>query len=108
MSQGDSQRGINRERQLVNALRETDWFAFRAPGSLGVADVIALKDGHTPMLIEVKSTHRGPYHGFLPADRADLAQTARWAGADAWLVWWPARAKPVWLAENEWPKARVA
>ena len=105
---GISNFGHNRERQLVAALRDEDWFAMRAPASLGVADVVALKDGKRPRLIEVKATAAGPYAGFLPADRADLEFAAELAGAEAWLVWWPKRAKPKWIPAHEWPGQRAA
>ena len=103
MSKSDSRRGIQRERDLVNLLRSEDWFAMRAPASLGVADVIALKDGKRPMLIEVKSTSRSAFAGFPPADRADLLFAADLAGAEAWLVYWPKRSKPIWLGPEAWP-----
>jgi Holliday junction resolvase len=97
--------GHQRERQVVALLRDEDWIAFRAPGSLGCADVIALRGGSHPKLIEVKATAAGPYHGFLPADRERLADTAALAGGEAWLCWWPKRAKPIWVSESEWPDA---
>lgn len=97
-------RGIQRERDLVNLLRSQDWYATRSPASKGDADVIALKKGCRPRLIEVKSTSAGPFHSFGPKDRADLLFAADLAGADAFLVWWPPRGKPVWLSPDEWPK----
>lgn len=103
MAKADSRRGIQRERDLVNQLRGEDWFALRAPASLGCADVVALKEGHRPRLIECKSTRRGPYAGFPPADRAALKFMAKLAGADAWLYWHPPRTKPVWIAASDWP-----
>lgn len=105
---GHSRRGHNRERQLVALLKDDDWVAFRAPASLGVADVVALRDGNRPRMIEVKSTAAGPYSHFLPADRERLSFAADMAGAEAWLVWWPSRGKPHWIAESEWPKAKAA
>lgn len=99
-------RGHDRERALKNMLQGDDWFAMRAPASLGVADLVVLKEGHRPMLIEVKSTTDGPYKSFGPQDRSELSLAAKMAGADAWLVWWPPRAKPVWIAEHEWPVDR--
>lgn len=97
-----SRRGHDRERRVVDRLRDDDWLAFRAPGSLGVADVVALCDGKQPRLIEVKSTI-APYSHFLPADRKRLSEAARLAGASAWLAWWPARGELRWIAEAEWP-----
>lgn len=101
-------RGHQRERDLVAFLRGNDWIAFRAPASLGVADVVALKDGVRPRLIEVKSTAQGPYEHFGPADRARLGLAARMAGADAWLVWHPPYGERRWIAESEWPGRREA
>jgi Holliday junction resolvase len=105
MAKADSKRGIQRERDLVNALRDEGWFALRAPASLGVADVVALKDGERPRLTEVKSTKAGPYAGFGPADRKALAEAADRAGADAFLYWHPPRRKPQWIPRSDWPDA---
>jgi Holliday junction resolvase len=99
-----SRRGHDRERRVVDALRDEDWFAFRAPGSLGVADVVALREGSRPKMIEVKSTI-SPYSHFGPADRERLSIAAALAGAEAWLAWWPARGKLRWIHETEWPGA---
>lgn len=98
-----SRRGHDRERQVVLAMRDEDWLAFRAPGSLGVADVVALRAGSRSRLVEVKSTAGGPYEHFGPADRERLSEAARLAGADAWLAWWPSRGKLRWIPESEWP-----
>ena len=103
MGKSDSRRGIQRERDLVNLLRSEDWFAMRAPASLGVADVIALKDGKRPMLIEVKSTSRSAFAGFPPADRADLLFAADLSGSAAWLVYWPKWSGPQWISPSHWP-----
>lgn len=75
----------------------------RAPASLGVADVVALKAGERPRMIEVKSTRRGMYHSFGPADREALSEVAAAADADAYLVWWPPHSKPQWVPESDWP-----
>lgn len=103
VAKADSRRGIQRERDLVNELRGDDWFALRAPASLGCADVVALKDGHRPRLIECKSTSRGPFAGFGPADRKALSFMAQLAGADAWLYWKPKRGTAHWIPETDWP-----
>jgi Holliday junction resolvase len=98
-------RGIQRERAVVYWYRDRDWVAFRAPASLGVADVIALKAGERPQLTEVKSTAQGPYEHFGPADRAKLKLAGEMAGADVYLCWWPSRGKMVWLPPSSWPGA---
>lgn len=96
-------RGHDRERALVNMLRNDDWIAIRAPASLGVADIIALKAGRMPRLIECKSTVQGPYEHFGPVARERLRFAAELAGAEAYLVWWPPLGKPRWIAASEWP-----
>lgn len=98
-------RGIQRERQVRDKLLDDDWVVIRAAGSLGCVDLAALKAGRVPRLIEVKSTI-GPYDHFGPADRADLSLRALWAGAEAWLAWWPRRGKLRWIPEREWPAPR--
>jgi Holliday junction resolvase len=97
-------RGIVRERQLKALLQAEDWWVIRAAGSLGDADLVALRDGDRPQLIEVKSDIAGPYAHFGPAARAELKLAAGIAGATPWLVWWPPRAQPRWIAESEWPR----
>ena len=101
-------RGHDRERQVKALLEADDWFVTRAAGSLGDADLVALKVGHTPRLIEVKSSAKGPYEHFGPKDRADLLFAAHVAGAVAQLCWWPPRGKPHWIDSLEWPEARRA
>jgi Holliday junction resolvase len=100
-------RGHDRERAVRAWYSDRDWLAFRAPASLGVADVIALRDGYRPQLVEVKSTAGGPYEHFGPADRADLRAAAKLAGADCLLAWWPPRGKLRFIPSVEWPEVRV-
>lgn len=97
-------RGIQRERAVRDWLRDRDWLAFRAPASLGVADVVALKAGCRARLVEVKSSAQGPYEHFGPADRDRLRMAALLAGADAYLAWWPPRGELLWIPESEWPR----
>lgn len=95
--------GHDRERLLVNQLRSEGWFALRAPASLGVADVVAMKAGENARLIECKATAAGPYSGFLPADRERLSAAAKEAGAEAWLYFHPKRKAAEWIHESQWP-----
>jgi Holliday junction resolvase len=98
-----SNRGHQRERAVRDKLLKEDWIAFRAPASLGVADVVALKDGYQPRMIEVKSTI-GPYSHFGPAARVRLSLAARMAGASAELAWWPKHGQLRYIPESEWPR----
>jgi Holliday junction resolvase len=97
--------GHDRERKLAAQLGEDNWFVMRAAGSLGVADLVCLKAGRQPMMLEVKATSRGPFSGFPPADRRELLARAEQAGARAFLVHWPKHGKPTWYAPPEWPKS---
>jgi Holliday junction resolvase len=103
-----SNRGHDRERAVRRLLEDDDWFVARAAGSLGDVDLVALRAGNTPRLIEVKSTAAGPYHSFGPKDRLDLLFAAKLAGAEALLCWWPPRGKPHWIPSTEWPSGAVA
>lgn len=112
-------RGTQRERAVRDWYRDRDWLAFRAPASLGVADVVAMQAAFSydeaalpglyrtarVELVEVKSTAQGPYEHFGPADRARLSEAAKMAGAFAMLAWWPSRGKLRFIPESEWPTA---
>jgi Holliday junction resolvase len=100
-----SNRGHTRERAVKNRLQDNDWFVIRTAGSFGACDLVALKAGKQPLLIEVKSTAGGPYEHFGPNERALLAIAAQLAGATALLAWWPPRGQLRWIPATEWPKA---
>lgn len=101
-SSGHGRRGSTRERAVRDRLSRADWLVTRAAGSLGV-DLVALRAGNRPRLIEVKSSRQGPYEHFGPAARERLRIAARMAGAEAWLAWWPPRGQLRWIGEGEWP-----
>jgi Holliday junction resolvase len=96
-------RGLNRERQVRDWFEKRDWLVVRAAGSLGDVDLVCMKDGNTPLLVEVKSTAAGPYHSFGPASREELRLAARLAGANATLAWWPPRGQLRFIPSREWP-----
>lgn len=98
-----NRRGHQRERDVCEILRESGWWALRAPASKGAVDVVALRAGCTPRFIEVKSTKQGPYEHFGPEARAVLEAEAHHAGAVAELAWWPPRGKLQFIQSVEWP-----
>lgn len=95
--------GHSRERFLARQLQDEGWHVLRSAGSKGEADLIALKAGRTPRMIEVKATARSPFAGFPPQDRAELLAAAAKAGAEAWLVWHPKRGESKWIPPGDWP-----
>lgn len=101
-------RGHDRERAVRLQLETDGWIVIRAAGSLGTVDLVALRAGEPPMLLEVKSTAGGPYERFGPVERATMIRAARVAGAHAFLVWWPPRKPPRWIPSSEWPGALAA
>lgn len=102
-----SSRGANRERAVRLVLEADGYWVGRCAGSLGDADLVALKAEERPKLIEVKSTAGGPYERFGPRQRLELLDAARIAGADALLAWWPPRGVLWWIPSDEWPLTAI-
>lgn len=106
--------GHQRERQVKKLLEEEGWFVIRAPASLGVADLVAIRNqAHYPRLllrpevrfIECKANEKGgPYMNFRPEDRQALLDAAEKAGARAELAFWPKRGNLTWIGSEAWPK----
>lgn len=94
--------GRARERQVADHLRSLDWVVVKGT-TYGAADLAAMRDGDTPMLIEVKSTAGGPYETFGPAKRTSMLAEAERAGARAVLAWWPPRGRLRLIPSEEWP-----
>ena len=96
MTAAHKRRGTRREHQVAEVLRSEGWFVIRAAGSLGCADLVALKAGEIARLVEVKSTTRAPFADFGPAKRKDLIAQAKVAGAAPLVAWWPPRRQLSW------------
>lgn len=97
-------RGTQRELAVKHWLRDDGWWTVRCSNSLGDADVLALKAGETPRMIEVKSNKTGgPWMNFRKADRDEMVAAATMAGARAELCYWPPRAQPRFIPSEEWP-----
>ena len=93
-------RGRGRELNVADLLRAEGFVAYRL--AWGHADVIGLKAGHPPMLVQVKSTRR-PWERFGRLARVALAHEAIAAGAVPMLVHWPANGVPRFYGVHEWP-----
>lgn len=100
-------RGTDRERAVKTWYEDKGFIAFRAPASLGFADVVAMRstgEGWSEVhLVECKSTAAGPYEHFRPANRERLKEAAEQAGAEAWLAWWPSRGELKFIHSGNWP-----
>lgn len=97
-----SQRGSNRERAVAEQLRADGWIVYRSAGSHGNADLVAMKVGFPPLLVQVKSSVR-PFEHFRPSERIALEHEAIMAGAVCWLVHWPSYGEPTWISRFDWP-----
>ena len=76
------QRGDYFERRTRETLEAEGFVVIRSAGSLGCADLVALKAGELPLLISCK------LHGKLPRSELNhLEQVARRAGALPILAW---------------------
>jgi Holliday junction resolvase len=76
MPNSNRQRGDYLERQTRAALEACGWIVVRAAGSLGVADLVALRRDMRPLLVSCKL---GP--SIPPSERADLVEASHTAGA---------------------------
>lgn len=103
--------GSKRERQVAELLRAEGWVVFHNKASRGVCDLVALRYFSTQnlggrseaRLVEVKGTSRSPWVAWGPAERAELLEAARKAGAVPLLAWWPPHGECQWIGEAEWP-----
>jgi len=95
--------GTKREHQVADVLRSEGWIVYRSAGSHGCADLVAMRVGFPPMLVQVKGNAGGPWEHFRPVERRELEAEAIMAGATAHLVHWPPRHIPRWYGRLEWP-----
>lgn len=88
---------------MKKKLEAEGFWVVKAGGSLGEADLVALKAGQKGLMIEVKSTSAGPYHSFGPEKREALFDAAEKAGLDPYLVYWPPRKEMKFIGWTSWP-----
>jgi len=105
-TKGASARGRAREREVKKKLEAQGYFVIKAGGSLGEADLIALKAGERGMMIEVKSTAAGPFHSFGPSKREALISASEKAGLEPYLVYWPPRGELKYIGWTHWPQSK--
>jgi hypothetical protein len=97
-------RGRQRELRYAEHLEERYGGLARRFES-GCFDIVWLRPGQRPALVQMKSTVT-PYAHFGPDERAAAVEQAEQAGAEAVLVWWP-KGKSLrsaeWIPASEWP-----
>jgi len=76
MPNSNRQKGDYLERQTRAALEAHGWLVVRAAGSLGVADLVALRWANTPLLVSCKVGGK-----IGPAERTALIDAARNSGS---------------------------
>lgn len=98
-------RGAARERKVADELRDDGWVVKGTGDAHGAVDLIALKAGEVPRLVQVKGNRSGgAFMNFRPEERAELLREALAAGAEAWLAYAPPDRKPTrWIPPSEWP-----
>lgn len=82
-------RGDYFERRTRDALVAQGWWVVRSAGSFGVADLVALKAGHTPMLVSCKLAGH-----ITRAQVLTLARVGERTGAFGVVAW---HLKPGWV-----------
>lgn len=77
-------RGDYLEHQTRDALAQYGWLVIRSGGSLGCADLVALRVGKMPLLVQCKVLGKGRQMPRVdPAERMALFNAARESGARA-------------------------
>lgn len=96
--------GAAKEREVAERLEGEGWLVIRTAGSLGEADLVCLKAGQRPMLIQVKGGDGNTFRAFGPAARIALKIAGAKAGADVFLCKWR-KATKSWefIAPDAWP-----
>jgi Holliday junction resolvase len=99
-----SQAGRARERQVAEVLRDQGYVVAKTT-SYGVCDLVALRRGDVPLLVECKANRGSPYMHFRATDREVLLLEAERAGARAVLAHWAPRRPLRLIPSTEWPAA---
>jgi len=101
--------GIAAERRVAGYLVDRDFLVSSRRHFGGSGDILAAQHPTTPAtwnpaLIEVKasSPSRGPFGDFPPADRKELASTAKQFGCEPLLAW-VTHLGILWLEQEDWP-----
>lgn len=104
-----ARKGNAAENAVKHELEAEGWLCKGTGDSHGAVDIVALKLGAIPMLVQVKANKAGgPFSNFRREDRRVLLAEAERAGARAVLAYRKGNGKTVvtrWVWPEEWPEA---
>ncbi len=101
-------RGNGFENEVGNQLETKGWMVASRRHRGGAGDLLALGPHGERWLIECKTTARGPFADFLPAQRKLMHDAGKKHDCTLWLVW-RAPGKPIrWIGAEGWPGERKA
>ena len=107
---GNASRRLGRQRELRYAEHlEQNVGGLARRFESGSFDIVWLRPGERPLLIQCKSTTT-PWKTFGPVERAAAVEQAGLAGADAALLWWPAYRSvrdAQLIPAVEWPEVKA-
>lgn len=100
-----ARKGNQKELRTAELLAADGWLVASRRHVGGAGDLLAIKDGERPRLIEVKATAQVPWRStFGPLKRAELRDCAVAHGAVAEIAWWRPRSRaPEFIDEASWP-----
>lgn len=97
-------KGSEYERATVDILKRLGYAVVRTLASRSPLDLIAMKAGSIPLLIQVKYGKGNRFLNFAPAAREALVASAARAGGEALLCrWYPDAPVPEWIPPSDWP-----
>lgn len=98
-----SHKGNGFERQVAKQLEQDGWTVGSRRHIGGCGDLLAVKPGERPRLIECKRGAGSPYENFRTVDRNDMRDYAAERGLVAELAWRKDRGRVEFIDEASWP-----
>lgn len=103
-----ARRGNTFEVAVAKDMKRQGWTVGSMRHTEGPCDLLAVHPSHGVKLVECKTSGRGPYEHFGPADRQSARKVAvelARSGIDVslWLVWKPPGGTARWLNASVWP-----
>jgi hypothetical protein len=100
-----ARKGNRAEGRTVKLLEAEGWTVGSRRHLPGPGDLLAVRAGRRPRLIEVKG-RKNLWEGFRRADRQEMIDYAIPRGLRAEVAWWPPRARaPRWISSEDLPRS---